>query len=770
VGGVELVETADDLADLGELGQVDLAGADQLEDELAELRQGAVAAARGERFVEPLATFAGTALEDLTCGTQQGSQGAAQLGRSEATTPTSLTCHVTRLPHLIYRRRAVTNRLWLALAIMLATMPGCPAPEPPPVPIPPVSAGKVRVRVFTEPSPVRGVGAVGKIVFVATEDAVERWDEAGNVLAMTADHGLPGAHISAIATDPEHKRLWILTDGGFGTYDTVSQVYSEVAAAPAALGIDYAAIGKEGVACLAAGDGGVWLGTAKGLFFVSDKGGWVPSSIRDPVRALLRDRAGWVWIASKFGLFTRKPNGDIIKLSYAQGVELAEPRVLVDAPGDRVLAIGSDEQGHERIAIGKQLLWTSYRTLPEIAWSAATRRGNAIIVMGGDRVYRITTTADGNAVRPLARDGLRLVPLSGGTTSEWTIDLVDMVVPPGATVLASTDDQLLIGTRDLGTARYHDGETGPHDWLRRKQMFEDATTLSVACARVDDCWIATGARQAWHWTGEHFIAGGPDQVVLAVAKDPGGPIYALHRAVSEKEIHLSRIDGAAWTPLAKVVLATPGDAPEISFAHFASSGSLWVGLRYREGNERHAYGLAIVDPASGKVAYHRTESGSDPGKKPSRTKMLPIPVGVVDADVRGDTAWFATNEGVARLVGNQVKVWTEADGLRSELARAVTIAPDGGVIVATGAGAGIWDGKMWDFPAALRFEVNDVVTTRNGQVWMATERGIAAWDGKKVRRVDARRGLAENTVLDVTVDQFDRVWARGPGSLTLISQ
>jgi hypothetical protein len=53
---------------------------------------------------------------------------------------------------------------------------------------------------------------------------------------------------------------------------------------------------------------------------------------------------------------------------------------------------------------------------------------------------------------------------------------------------------------------------------------------------------------------------------------------------------------------------------------------------------------------------------------------------------------------------------------------------------------------------------------------MATERGIAAWDGKKVRRVDTRRGLAENEVLNVALDQFDRVWARGPSSLTLVSQ
>ena len=180
---------------------------------------------------------------------------------------------------------------------------------------------------------------------------------------------------------------------------------------------------------------------------------------------------------------------------------------------------------------------------------------------------------------------------------------------------------------------------------------------------------------------------------------------------------------------------------------------------------------AGAPPASGKTAYHRTEVGAGSGATDKKAvKMLAIPVGVVDADVRGETAWFATNEGVARLANGEVKVWTEADGLRSELARAVTIAPDGNVIIATGAGAGVWNGTAWDFPAALRFEINDVVATRNGQVWMATERGIAAWDGKKVRRVDMLRGLAENEVIDVAADQFDRVWGRGPGSLTLISQ
>jgi hypothetical protein len=677
-----------------------------------------------------------------------------------------LTSHVTSVPDLIYRRRDVSKPATLATLAVLPVLAGCPPPEPlaAPPPMPPMSAGKVHVRVFTEPSPVRSVGAVGKIVFVATDDAIERWDEAGNVLEMTPEHGVPGGHIVSIATDPDHHRLWILSDGGLGSFDTASRVYGEAAPPPAALAIDYATIAKDGVASLVAGDAGAWLGTSRGLYFVGDTGSWIGTTIKDPVRALLRDRDGWLWIAAKTGLYACKPGGDIVRLGAAQGVELAEPRLLVEAPGDRVFAIGTDDQGHERVALGKTMAWTSYRTLPEIAWDAATRHGNAIILMGSGRVFRLGVASDA-APRPLARDGLRLVPLAGGTASDWSIAPIDVVVPPGATALGSAEDQLLIGTHDLGTARYREGDINPRDWLRRKRMFADATTLSVACARLDDCWIATGARQAWHWTGERFVAGGPDEVVLAVARDPAGPIYALHRAADENEIHLSRIDGVAWTAVLKVALVTPGDAPEVSFARFATSNALWVGLRYRDRSERHAYGLAIVDPATGKVAYHRTEVTAD-----QQAKMLPIPVGVVDGDVRGGVAWFATNEGVARLVGNQVRVWTEADGLRSELARAVTIAPDGGVIIATGAGAGVWDGKAWDFPAALRFAVNDVVATRNGQVWMATERGIAAWDGKRVRRVDAHRGLAENQVLDVALDQFDRVWGRGPGSLTLVSQ
>jgi len=636
----------------------------------------------------------------------------------------------------------------------------CPPPEPPAAPIPPVSTGKVHVRVFTEPAPVTAIASAGKYVFVATDDELQRWDDDGGVISMSAEHGLSGDHVVALAADAERKWVWTLTEGGLGHYDAAQEVYAETAAPPSALSLDYATIAKEGAVLASSSEGGVWIGTTKGLTFVSEKGGWLPTPMKDPVHALLRDRGGTLWVGTSKGLLMRSPKGDLEKPA---GCEIADVRMIVDAPGDRVMAIGADEQAHERIAIGKGTAWTTYRTLPELAWDGAARRGESVMLMGGGRMYRIS--AAGTGARPLARDGMRMVATSSDSSGEWVIDPLDIAVPAGATAIASAGDKLLIGTRDLGVARFRDGDAHPRDWLRRKQMFEDATGLTVACGKPQDCWLSTGARQAWHWNGEKFEAGGLDQITLAVARDPAGPIYALHRAPGEKEIHLSRIDGTTWTAIPKIALVTAGDDPEVSFARFASSGSLWVGLAYRDGQEVHEYGLAIVEPATGKVTYHRTEAVSD-----KKTKMLPIPVGVVDADVRGETAWFATNEGVARLVGGQVKIWTEADGLRSELARAVTIASDGGVIVATGAGAGVYNGKTWEFPPALRFEVNDVVATHNGQVWMATERGIAAWDGKKVRRVDTRRGLEENEVLDVAADHFDRVWARGPSSLTLISQ
>lgn len=574
--------------------------------------------------------------------------------------------------------------------------------------IAPVSAGKMKVRVFTQPSPVRSVQSAGNYVFVATDHGVERWSTDGVNKAIASE--------SIVAVAPDGDRVWILTSAGLSQYDPIT----DTSTTPQP-GTDYA----DG-AVLAAADDGAWVGTAHGLFHAGD-GAWLPTPITDPVLALLRV-GDWLYVATSTGLVARNPAGELASLP------VADPRILVAMPDQTVLAIGADD----RLSFGRETTWATYRARPDVHWDAATARGNGAVLMAGDRVYRVAP-AD-HAVRPLKRDGLRLVPTTEGP-SAYSIDPIDIVVPPGATTLGTSGTQLLIGTRDLGTARYRESDVRPLEWMRRRQMLDDARTLSVACAQSTDCWIATGTHGAWHWVKDRFVAAGPDdKLVLAVARDAAGAITAFVR--DEHAIRIERIERNTWIDT-KLAIETPGDDPEVTFAR-ATNGRLWVGLSYRDGDQRRPYGVATVD--GNRITYHQE------------------PVGILGGDVRGNTAWFATTEGVARLASTKLTLFS-----RDEHVRAVAMKLDGTPAIATDVGAAIWNGKDWDFPAPLRFDVRDLVATKHGQLWMATERGIVAWDGHKVRRIDLRRGLAENEVLDLAIDQYDRVWARGPGSLTLVS-
>src|SRR5215831_8484670 len=144
----------------------------------------------------------------------------------------------------------------VGLVVMVAA---CPPPEPPQVTIPPVSTGKVRVRVFTEASPVRLLAPAGRFVFVGTDSELDRWDGDGKVLTLSADAGLSGSHVAALAPDPERRWVWILTEGGLGHYDAGTELYQEMPPPPASVGVDFVAMAKEATASVApAEDGGAW--------------------------------------------------------------------------------------------------------------------------------------------------------------------------------------------------------------------------------------------------------------------------------------------------------------------------------------------------------------------------------------------------------------------------------------------------------------------------------------------------------------------------------
>ena len=194
---VDLVELADELLGFGELAQIDLTLADEVEDELAEIREGVGALAVLADVVEARAAFAGAAFEHVAddarlreCGVDERAQRSSQLRRTEATGGgAAFACHDATLtlgfggsddglPFTRVRRGAIGT------TALFAPAAAC-TPVETVRPLPPVSGGKVRVRVFTEPSPVKSVTTVGKLVFVATESHVARWGREHSVMPLS---------------------------------------------------------------------------------------------------------------------------------------------------------------------------------------------------------------------------------------------------------------------------------------------------------------------------------------------------------------------------------------------------------------------------------------------------------------------------------------------------------------------------------------------------------------------------------------------------------
>ncbi|MBK9030656.1 MAG: hypothetical protein IPL61_04845 [Myxococcales bacterium] len=652
--------------------------------------------------------------------------------------------------------------------------------DPPPLQAPTAPRAKVRLRAFTETAPASEVVALGGDVFIVKGATLERWRPDGSVLEMSATHGLPGPQVLALAGDVRRDRVWVVTNGGLGYYDGKSDTFETLPPSPLAadlgLAIEAAPVSEPTVppvepkppptvVAAAASDDGVWIGHPRGLFYASRKGGWASTPIVDPITALHLGHDGWLWVGTDRGLIGRDPSGRTFTFGPHQGCDVTIVRWIAPAPGANVLVVGEDASGHQRVAIGRAASWRSFKLSPSTRWLAGAAVGERLVVVATDGLYALAAGPP-STTGPLRRDGVRLLSVAGNDDPSFHIDRLPAALPAGARTLAASGADVLIGTDELGVARQPLDSARPTAWYRRAAMLDRAGSLTVLCQAKDDCWIATGAPRAWRWHGGVFIPAGPvDEVVLGMARSRDGTLYGFHRAPDGKAIDLSQIEGETWTPI-NIHLETPGTGPEVSFAKFAPDGLLWVGLRYRDDGDLRPWGIATVDLDTGAVAYHHMSG--DPADR--KLGILPVPTSVVDvAFLREAEVWMASQQGAVRMQGERVTIWNESSQLESELLNAVAVTSGGLVFVATADGVGTFDGERWRFPPELRFATNDLVLGGDGRLWLATERGLAIFDGKKVRRLDVRRGMVENQILDVTLDEFGRVWTRGPRSLAVVT-
>ncbi len=666
--------------------------------------------------------------------------------------------------------RATRRAPWLGAALVLV-LAGCPQGDQHPHKPRTV---RVRVRSFTEASPVRLVTVAKPYAFTASGQGLDRWDmRSGSGLHLDASHGLPGDRVIAVARDPSRNDLWIATDGGITRYDTDSETFSALPPAPQVLGLP----DLSGVSLAPAGDGGVWIGHPKGLFYTNPAGKWSPTPVTTPITALLRTRDGRLWIGTSHGLMVREVDGSTHELGIEAGCDLAQVRFIVAAPDGSAMVVGDNLAKKQHIVLTRDATCATFRASPDRRWvSVATKRGESYILT--PRQLFVMRVADARA-RRLTRDGMRLAPVpvgnSGRHDSPYIIEPVNVRVPGGATALGAVADDILIGTRDLGTALM--GRTRHSRWLRRSELVDGARNLSVACKTRNNCYLATGSTAAWRFDGKRFepLAAGLQAAaedaqagrVLSFVRAPSGEIYGLRESEDLRHVLVTPIRDDVWVRVSEIAIDTPGGRPGVSFARFSPTGVLWVGLHYQDDSgEERPYGVALVNVSLGAVVYHHETRD----RHEIREGVLPIPINVADAAfLEQEEVWLATSEGAARVKGSEVRTYTEGDGLASELLRGVACSAGGMVYVASGQGISQFDGEHWTQPPMLRFPVNDIEIGRDGRLWMATDRGLAVYDGARVRRLDVRRGLLQNQVNDVALDHFGRVWVRGSQGITVVT-
>lgn len=378
----------------------------------------------------------------------------------------------------------------------------------------------------------------------------------------------------------------------------------------------------------------------------------------------------------------------------------------------------------------------------------------------------------GEGPRRPVRSYLVAGPGGQGGAPRFDTEPVRLRLPDGITSVTSDGNALFVGTRFLGVSRIEGGEVTP---FRLYDLANGAERVSVACVSNDECYVATGGTRAWRFDGQAFE---PTEIdpekgshVLAVVRDNGGAVYALHRGASSKEVRISRVSGQGkWAPVGVTSLEVPIGLPDISFASFSPRGRLWIGLRYMDRDQDvRDFGAAEVSIEDGKVVYHRQKPK---GATTNASEGVAIPSDVTAISFRGpEEVWFASRSGAVRLLDNKVKVFTENDGLESELLRDVVEGLGGTIWVATSKGIGVYDGVKWAFPQQghLNRKASALARDPEGRIWIGSDAGVMEVVNETKRHfIGTRTGLLDDQVLNLMVDLRGRVWALTQKGISVI--
>jgi hypothetical protein len=695
--------------------------------------------------------------------------------------------------------------------LLVAAGAGCrPKPTPPPVE-PPVAAKPAafnasRIRSFSDSLAVTAIADSPSSLFVGTARGLIRWD-GGRYTVLTQKDGLPADRIAAITVDAGGG-VWLASTKGLTR--GIKGVWTNFAAAP--VGSFLTGLYSDGKIVWAAGPEG--LARLRG-------GKWEHFFPETGITALAAGPGGTVWVGtSGAGVLRINKTGDKLEhFAAAQGCDLDVIRGMVAA--DKILLVVGEGAGGPRAAFFDGDRFHSYTLESPAVIEWAARAGSRLLVGAGDHIYAVVpapppppnakspkncaaaeeqplaapvklTAIPSFAASPrllalkpdlssatLEQPGgaapskpssspppppPKPAPKSGKSKSAKTpapppgppvgppleIEESQLRLPDGVTIVAGSDRGLLVGTRFLGAMRI---ENDVPRLYRVNDLAAGAVRLTVACIRGkkagDDCFLATGGTRAWRFDGQAFEVAAvdpePGSRVLAVLRDDKGDVLAIHRGAEDRQLRISRVDEGRWTPIAMQAVEVPHGAPDLNFAVFSPDGHLWIGLRYidKDGDARD-WGANEIALESGKVIRHKE-----------------LPTDVVAMYFRAKReAWFATRSGAARILDGKVRIFTENDGMASEIARDIGPGAKGEILVATGRGTGRFEAGRWTFPRLGAFyrPANALGHDAHGDVFIGTDHGLFCVGECPPDAIDTRRGLNADEIKDLTVDDRGRVW------------
>lgn len=654
--------------------------------------------------------------------------------------------------------------LLLALGLVVQ---GCPATGGPTArPRTAARSSAPSIASFSETQPFTSVTHLGGRIYAGTPRGVIRFDaDTGEFIRLTRKEGLAGDHVYALSASPL-TGLWVATDNGISRYHDGVWTNYPAGNPPGAT-----------VTAMAATGAGVWAGGPQGLGRLED-GKWTGYLPGAAVTYLLADLSGrGVWVGTAGEGIYHFTGGKLVSHNPARGQLLRTVRSLTRDANGAILAVGSDGE-RDRLVFFDGRHWTTYTPSPAGRLRWVQQVAGEVLLAHDERILKLRRFVRPPGKRratapsgPVEFDGEPgATAPSGYPAPELYTEPLGCWLPPDPTIVVGFGREMLIATRNVGLARFDGSRVR---WYRTSDLLGDFAKLRAACG-PGACFMAGGGGVAYRYAsadkGFEPFEIAPESRAQAFFRAGSGALMALSSNAAGRSLVLWRLAGKRFERVREYPVSLPQEATvEVRFVRLDPRGVPWVGLRRRDrAGDRRGWGVLLLRD-DGTSTYHRSTLLPTEDRPAG---SLALPDDIRDVTFIGDVVWLASGVGACRVRGARVDLFTENEGLESEIVHSFARGIDGKqVMVGTYRGVGRYDGEHWyfDYSGPLRAAAR-VLLRRGDSLWIGTEQGVVRWRGRGRHSVEvsAQVGLAAPDVHDLHFDRHGRLWVLTGSGLSIL--